>query len=256
MPRLRFPLRPWTRAYSSLPSSLQRELFRSVAQPVAVLSAFIPQPSLSSSSPSSATESAADKSGEPREAPQHHHGATLSSLASVSLSPPLVSFSLRLPSRFASHLSQPPPAPPPTFRVHLLSAAQEGVARAFARQAPLPALASPSPPPPSAAIATQGWDDPFPPELFEELERDGLGWMDCTVVKRVALSELKGGGENGDEGGKAPEKGAWQPRSELFIARVDKVKLGEALKGKEGKGSLVYWEQAYHAVPGKGNEGQ
>ncbi|GAA6028519.1 hypothetical protein JCM8097_007261 [Rhodosporidiobolus ruineniae] len=245
MPRLRFPLQPW-RAYSTarpeLPSPLQRELFRRTAQPVAVLTAHIPSSS-SSPSPSSATAQT-DAANE-----QHNHGATLSSLASISLAPPLVSFSLRLPSRLASHLS-PSPSPSsrtPSFRLHLLSSSQEPLARAFARQVPLPAPAAPSPPP--KAGGPNPWDEPFASELFEALEKDGLGWMECSVVRRIPLHELE---EEGREKAGGGEAAGWTPRSELFIARVEKVQLGKASAGGEGeggKGSLVYWEQAYHSVP-------
>jgi hypothetical protein len=72
--------------------------------------------------------------------------------------------------------------------------------------------------------------------------------MDCTVVKRIALSELEGE----EEIKAAKEGGAGQPRSELFIARVQEIRLGESTEGKEQYegGSLVYWEQGYHSVPG------
>ncbi|GAA5824987.1 hypothetical protein JCM11251_006052 [Rhodosporidiobolus azoricus] len=248
MPRIRCPLRPWpVRAYSTrpeLPSPLQRELFRRVAQPVACITAHIPSGPSSTSSGSTHVANETAASGPPS---AHNHGATLSSLASISLSPPLVSFSLRLPSRLASFLSPTTdsPSPPPTFRVHLLSTAQEPIARAFARQAPLPAPAAPSPPPSPPRPGENPWDQPFPPELFEQLEKEGLGWMDCRVVKRIPLTEL-GSGE-----GKVMEKGGWQPRSELFIAEVEKIQLGE-----EGRGSLVYWEQRYAGVPELERDGE
>ncbi|GAA5852033.1 hypothetical protein JCM9279_005038 [Rhodotorula babjevae] len=258
--RVRLPLQPWlARTHSSttrapLPSPLQRELFRRVAQPVAVITAHIPSPT----SPSSTrcTSTASDQ-------PQHNHGATLSSLASISLSPPLVSFSLRLPSRLAAFLSTPTaPAAAgahsvePTFRVHLLSTRQEPLARAFARQAPLPAKAQPSPPPSSAAPAPSAPGAPpppatapalahFDPELFAELERTGLGSLDCRVVQRVPLSPLgaSSAGARVEEGisGDVDED---QPRSELFIARVEGVRLGEA-EMDEGETALLYWDQQY-----------
>merc|ERR1719487_654725 len=116
-PRLRTPFRPWLARFSStarvteLPSPLQRELFRRVAQPVAVITAHIPEPS--TAPPSAAAAPKAREDGRL----QDNHGATLSSLASISLSPPLVSFSLRLPSRLASLLSQQDQdgAAPPDF---------------------------------------------------------------------------------------------------------------------------------------------
>lgn len=256
--RLRLPLQPWlaraqsTTSRPALPSPLQRELFRRVAQPVAVLTARIPSsPSASSSPTVQRSASGQDES--------HNHGATLSSLASISLSPPLVSFSLRLPSRLAAFLSAQAPtdtgdSAQPTFRVHLLSTKQESLARAFARQAPLPAKAQPSPPPsplPPASSAS-GSAPPAPtaahfdPALFAELERTGLGSLECRVVKRVPLSPLAA-----DDGARTREDlhaDENQPRSELFIARVESVKLGEAGEAEDGETALLYWDQRYAGV--------
>ncbi|GAA6053215.1 Flavin reductase-like protein [Rhodotorula toruloides] len=242
LPRTRTPLRPWlaraqtTVSSGSLPSPLQRELFRRVAQPVAVVTARIP-------SSDGEVDGATARTGQKG---RHNHGATLSSLASISLSPPLVSFSLRLPSRLATFLSSPssPDALSTSpFRVHLLSTSQEPLARAFARQAPLPAPAQPSPPP-SSQPSGQSWDSlpAFEPALFDELEKTSLGWMDCKVVKRIPLSEL---GEDGPTSTGRGKDDSQQPRSELFIARVEQVSLGQA---KEGSGSLMYWEQQYAQV--------
>lgn len=242
LPRTRTPLRPWlarsqsTASNGSLPSPLQRELFRRVAQPVAVITARIP----------SANGEHSDAATQADRHRRHNHGATLSSLASISLSPPLVSFSLRLPSRLATFLSSPssPDAPSANpFRVHLLSTRQEPQARAFARQAPLPAPAQPSPPP-SPHPSGQSWESPpvLQPNLFDELERASLGWMDCKVVKRIPLSGLGDEGSSAAGGGKDESQ---QPRSELFIARVEDVCLGQAA---EGDGSLMYWEQRYAQV--------
>ncbi|GAA5999612.1 flavin reductase family protein [Rhodotorula paludigena] len=247
--RLRIPLQPWlarassTLSKAALPSPLQRELFRRVAQPVACITAHLP------SSTSGKAQSEQDLGDQQA---RHNHGATLSSLASISVSPPLVSFSLRLPSRLASFLSPPPPpgaaAPPsPSFRVHLLSTAQEHIARAFARQPPLPAPAQPSPPQSSTGGA--GWDastEPhFPPELFDELERSSLGYLDCRVVQRLPLSHLGSSGAAPAGEASAGAQGGWQPRSELFIAEIEAVKLGE---GGERNQSLLYWEQRYAGV--------
>ncbi|GAA5983393.1 hypothetical protein JCM11641_007834 [Rhodosporidiobolus odoratus] len=257
MPRPRLPLRTWpTRAYSTqpngLPAPLQRELFRHVAQPVAVLTAHIPSPSITPRTPQEAGQTLT-------EAPKHNHGATLSSLTSISLSPPLVSFSLRLPSRLASHLSQS--SNPPSFRLHLLSSSQEAVARAFARQAPLPAPPAPSPPPlpSSSSFPPSGlnpWERPLEPALFEQLEKDGLGWLDCRVVRRIPLADLgKEKSGAGPTGGLLVEE---QPRSELFIAEVEKVQVSRAgrdagLEGEEeGEGCLLWWNQRYLAAPERG----
>ncbi|BGP00965.1 hypothetical protein NBRC10513v2_005028 [Rhodotorula toruloides] len=66
--------------------------------------------------------------------------------------------------------------------------------------------------------------------------------MDCKVVKRIPLSEL---GEDGPTSTGRGKDDSQQPRSELFIARVEQVSLGQA---KEGSGSLMYWEQQYAQV--------
>ncbi|GAA5939806.1 hypothetical protein JCM3775_001634 [Rhodotorula graminis] len=258
--RLRLPLQPWlartqsTTTRASLPSPLQRELFRRVAQPVAVITAHIPSSTATSPAPSAGTAS---------EEPLHNHGATLSSLASISLSPPLVSFSLRLPSRLAAFLSTPTTSArgdahpvEPTFRVHLLSTRQEPLARAFARQAPLPAKAQPSPPPSSSPPTSPDPGAPLSPSapppmaqidpaLFAELERTGLGSLDCRVVQRLPLSPL-GAGPAGVGVEEQASVGVEddQPRSELFIARVESVKLGEA-EVDEGETALLYWDQQY-----------
>lgn len=222
----------WRRAYSTAKekvpqnnASLMRQVMRSVAQPVAVITCRLQQ------------------GGNEGEVDAHNHGATLSSLSSISLSPPLVSFSLRLPSRLATHLSSSRPA---HFSVHLLAATQEHLARAFARQAPLPqpAAPSPSPSPNLDQNATLAMSD-FEPELFDDLRTNSLGEMRCRVVRRVDLRTLRGEGRSEEGNGRLDES----PRSELFIAQVDEVRL-PPLEGKaeRSRGSLVYWEQGYKCV--------
>ena len=211
------PAKPPPPPPSTSSSTLLRQLMRSVAQPVAVIT--VP---LSSS-----------KGKEKQLSDPHDHGATLSSLSSISLSPPLVAFSLRLPSRLATYLIPPPstpPSTPPKLRVHLLSGSQEAVARAFARQAPLPAPAAPSPPPSSPTPS-----EPFPPTLFQELESDSLGHLDCVIVSSTDLPQFGGEETKGDG-----------PKSHLFIAKVEEAKVRSTEEGE--RGSLVYWEQGYHTV--------
>lgn len=123
------------------------------------------------------------------------------------------------------------------FSVHLLSGTQEPVARAFARQAPLPdkLLPSDTPNTPKQAGAT---NDEFPAELFEQLKAGRLGALHCEVVSSTALWEM------GDRN--KPRDGAEEEvRSQLFIARVEEVEVGE---GADGAGSLVYGGQAYATV--------
>lgn len=188
----------------TLPAPLLRALWRSTAQPVAVITACL--------APSNTA----------------NHGATLSSLSSVSLAPPLVAFSLRLPSTLATFLLADHPAP---FTVHLLSGQQEDVARAFARQPPRPAPLV-HPPSPAPRPAPPPASDHFPPALFTSLASNSLGSLSCTVVHSIPLAQF------GDGDG---------PKSQLFVARVDASAVPEPREGKE-RGSLVYWEQGYHAV--------
>jgi flavin reductase (DIM6/NTAB) family NADH-FMN oxidoreductase RutF len=69
-----------------------RELFRETAQPVAVVTSFMPHSS--SDTPTQTDTSAL------------HHGATLSSFTSIAMDPyPLVTFALRIPSRMATTLN-------------------------------------------------------------------------------------------------------------------------------------------------------
>ncbi|ORY74057.1 flavin reductase like domain-domain-containing protein [Leucosporidium creatinivorum] len=203
-----------------------RQLMRRVAQPVAVISCHL----------DSTTTTAAPT----RLQLQPNHGATLSSLSSISLSPPLVAFSLRLPSRLATHLSQPK-AP---LSIHLLTSNQQHLARAFARQPPLPLPATPSPLP-SSSTTPPGAEDHFPPQLFDDLHTKSLGTLRCTVLHSIPLATL---GMHAEEAAKVDSEG---PRSELFVARVEEVDLGPQ---EEGEGSLVYWEQEYRSVGGDGEK--
>lgn len=126
---------------------------RRSAQPVAIISAFLPP--ASSSSPSS-SPSSSSSSSRPSTRPLVH-SATLSSLTSISLHPiPRVAFSLQMPSRMGEALllglgrrggasghredeeekghAQPQAQPQPHFVVNLLSSHQERVAGDFAKQ--------------------------------------------------------------------------------------------------------------------------
>lgn len=221
-----------------------RQLMRHVAQPVAVVT----------------VELAVGHSLEPvgqASQPRVHHGATISSLSSISLSPPLVSFSLRLPSRLASALLSTPyslsaaergatssstSAIPRRFRIYLLSSQQEGSASTFARQ---PTATTPSHSSPAGELAAPLFTSGFKKADFEELEASALGYLSCSLVKSIPLSPL---GEDESSGsneklaaGKTRTSGT---KSELFIARVEEVHLGTM----EDRGSLVYWDQKYNVV--------
>ncbi|KAF5362091.1 hypothetical protein D9756_002702 [Leucocoprinus leucothites] len=207
-----------------------RELLRETAQPVAVITAFMP--------PSSPY-----KTGQPSmSANALHHGATLSSFTSIAMDPyPLVTFALRIPSRMATTLnsaatsaSSPPTTEVPAQMViNVLSSTQAKHALTFSRPDLYPM--------------------PFTdPDITYTLSKEGLpvlegslGAMSCRLVgrglplhdmDRVSGREAELGGSNsywGEETGRAfdsrleergyvtSKKGA--VASELFIAQVTRV---------------------------------
>jgi len=213
---------------------------RSVAQPVAVITANLQDPT---------------KLHEP------DHGATVSSFVSIAMAPtPLVAFALRLPSRLATHLTQthipeahPTEGHPPNFQIHLLSSTQEDLARSFARQPPSRqhlssghASASPS----QASSFTQDSLNtfaPFPRELFEKLDEHALGTLDCSVVGKLQLLDPLPPLDEGQVASKgaanAKVGSESQATSQLYVARVSKVKLGQ-----NGGSSLLYCHQSYHGI--------
>ena len=109
-----------------------RRVMRTSAQPVALVSAFVP-------------------SGDPNDPSPHIHATTLSSFTTVSLAPPLVAFSIREPSRMTDALragvASPEPHPSespdrlvqsafarqPHFLIHILSFTQQSMSNFFAR---------------------------------------------------------------------------------------------------------------------------
>lgn len=79
--------------------------------------------------------------------------------------------------------------------------------------------------------------------MFDELKKEALGSLRCTLVKSIALPELATREEDKDD----------RTKSELFVVRVDEVELleGEGPEGDKKRkemGSLVYWEQGYQGV--------
>lgn len=101
-----------------------RELFRETAQPVAVITSFMPHSSLSSTTQADSNTL--------------HHGATLSSFTSIAMDPyPLVTFALRIPSRMATTLNTTTSTPEHEKETHLiinlLSSTQAKHAVAFSR---------------------------------------------------------------------------------------------------------------------------
>jgi len=170
-----------------------RRLLRETAQPVAVVTSFMP-----------VTEHASACK---------YHGATLSSFTSVALDPyPLVSFSLRIPSRMATALKSAESNLPSHMVINILSAAQEATAVCFSR----PDL----------------YPEPFssiPYTLSEEglpVLEGSLGALSCKLVAGcwplhdLDFLENQGGVIAENEAADGSGNGV---ASELFLARVVRV---------------------------------
>jgi len=212
-----------------------RELLRNVAQPVAVITSFMPK---------STSESPSNLRRENRPADTAHqtskfHGATLSSFTSIAMDPyPLVTFALRVPSRMATTLSLLPASDPAHMVVNLLSAEQSGAAVLFSRPDLHPA--------------------PFEdPRVRYKLSREGLpilsgtiGALSCQLVGRGIplhdLAYLGGGNGFGDAGASKVVLGTGDITSELFIARVMRVETNST-----DVEPLVYHRRGYTRCPPK-----
>ena len=184
-------------AYKTLMLRITRErlrtLLRETAQPVAVITSFMPELDLplSPSIPK-------------------YHGATLSSFTSIAMDPyPLVSFSLRIPSRMATTLwaaSTSPPTSKSHMVINILSASQESTAVQFSR----PDL----------------YPEPFesvPYTLSEEglpVLEGSLGALSCKLVEGSWPLHEMGALDEVEE---ALPKGPDAFVSELFLARVVRV---------------------------------
>ncbi|MBW0506950.1 hypothetical protein O181_046665 [Austropuccinia psidii MF-1] len=92
------------------------------------------------------------------------HGSTISSFNSIALKPyPLISFSIKLPSRLANHLQENPQS---QFSIYLLQSNS-----------------------PQASLATL-FSNPrhqLSPQIFNQLEKDCLGKLNCCLFKQVDL---------------------------------------------------------------------
>ncbi|KAG7093396.1 hypothetical protein E1B28_007077 [Marasmius oreades] len=206
-----------------------RSLLRESAQTVAVVT------TTTAASPSSTSH-------------DRHHGATLSSFTSIAMDPyPLISFSLRLPSRMAAYLaeaySKPLSHPESAHMViNLLSATQEDLAVVFSRPDLHP--------------------HPFSSSEFYSFSREGipvlkrsLGAISCQLVAPpIPLHDLEflkhgfGGGTSMAEEGRVVGESDGVT-SELFIARVVDVEMdgiteGVNVSGLEKK-PLLYHRRGY-----------
>ncbi|KDE06221.1 hypothetical protein MVLG_03499 [Microbotryum lychnidis-dioicae p1A1 Lamole] len=232
-----------TSALLSDASTSLRHAMRSVAQPVAVVT--IP---LDPTRPNVDT-----------------HGATLSSLSSISLSPPIVAFSLRLPSKLATYLMDSNGGsssrskdgtvrPSKTMRIHLLSHQQEDLARIFAGQ---PLLVDETLSKGKQGTRREGGvatSAEFEPRWFESLRGASLGTLECRLIKSLSLrmleedvegEEVEGEGRRGRDSSEEEDSA---PRSQLFLAKVVHVELPNEGEGGRFHKSLVYKGQGYHHV--------
>ncbi|KAJ3502181.1 hypothetical protein NLJ89_g9003 [Agrocybe chaxingu] len=141
-------------------------LLRDMAQPVAVVTSFMPH---RHHHPHSSTSQHGRY-----ESPKHRfHGATLSSFSSIAMDPyPLITFSLRLPSRMATTLSTLPANFPAHMVVNLLSSSQSSTAIAFSRPDLHP-----------APFDTAGIEYKFSEEGLPVLQ-GGVGALSCRLVGR------------------------------------------------------------------------
>ncbi|WFD20746.1 hypothetical protein MCAP1_002998 [Malassezia caprae] len=213
-----------------------RGVMRRSAQPIAVVSAFLPE---EASNPSS----------------QLIHCTTLSSFTTVSLAPPLVAFSIRLPSRMADALragasipllsrgipsASRPATKKPHFMIHILSSTQESLSNYFARPGAVP----------FDAKAPKDDSHPFhshPMQLSASvpgmlIPSESLGSLACSLVYQLDLTspDLHGTTEFLNGCAHTEEVG-----STLFLAQIHDVELGPQASERD---PLVYWHQKYGSL--------
>ncbi|KAJ7261868.1 flavin reductase like domain-containing protein [Mycena rebaudengoi] len=182
-----------------------RALLRETAQPVAVVTSFMPH----------------NASSRPEKDPPQSifHGATLSSFTSIAMDPvPLVTFALRIPSRMASSLNSSPPNSPVDMVINILSANQASIATSFSRPDlhPLPFSKIPY------LLSPEGLP----------VIRGSLGAISCKLVsKGIPLHDMAFLRRGGDSDELRPAPPDSQLVSELFIAQVIRV---ETLARDEG----------------------
>lgn len=189
-----------------------------------------------------------------------YHGATLSSFSSIALHPePLVSFSLRLPSRLADALRPPPQTSakdtqtsttkddPPIFSINILSGRPEceTIAHRFsqAQSNHEAALSDPAEwefvrPSEKPSAEQSSGEEGIP------VARKGMTTLLCRTVRALPLGDLTPGAAGVEE--RDTELGEEETRQEqgsmLFIARVVQVLQGD----KENV--LVYKDRRYLSV--------
>lgn len=224
-------VRRWASTSSAQLGDSIRDLMAKSAQPVAVVLVQLP-----------------DRGG--------LHGATLSSFTTLSLSPPLVAFSLKTPSRTADALLASQSSEAPHFTLSILSARQADLAAQLAKpglKAYIKDSASSSHPLAKVELA---------PSAAAGVPRvPGLGSMACSLVGRLRLGDsdqdthaaVKAAqslsldqrlalGAHGDpaQAGK-PEGESW-----LLIARIWEVEGAQEAQG--GEGPLLYCNRRFASI--------
>ena len=208
----------WRRRISTLNHAL-KEVLRGSAQSVAIVTSYMPS--------------------ESRTGPHSEfHGATLSSFSSIALDPyPLVTFSLRMPSRMATSLQNADFSKPSHMVINILSACQAATAIRFAnaRLHPHPFAES------RYSLTEEGLP----------ILHDSLGAVSCKLV--LPPKPLHDLDAFDLEGGKGGEKMGWNGpgvASELFIARVTRVEKvpTDDVNNPLRTLPLIYHHQGYGTV--------
>ncbi|KJA27936.1 hypothetical protein HYPSUDRAFT_129677 [Hypholoma sublateritium FD-334 SS-4] len=198
-----------------------RLILRNTAQPVAVVTSFMPG--------HAAAGSSSQRSSSTGQNDAKYHGATLSSFTSIAMDPyPLVAFALRVPSRMATTLSALAPSLPPSAHtksasshsshmvINLLSASQASTAITFSRPDlyPMPFVSGSHSEKQEYTLSKDGL-----PVLH-----DVVGALSCRLVSGpIPLHDLDYFGSGIGAKVKEPELAAGCVSSELFIARVMRV---------------------------------
>ena len=211
-----------------------RRVMRGAAQPIAIVSAFVPN--------------------ENKE-PEGIHSTTLSSFTTVSLAPPLVAFSIRQPSRMADALRagvtipvdgekfNPQFSKKPHFLIHILSETQSELSNFFARPGATP-YALNGPTDPAHPFNTY----PMIPSQSVKgqlVPAEAIGSLACSLVYQLDLSsaDLHGTTEFQDGCKITSENG-----SALFLGQIHAVEQSDITHETDACGTrrpLAYWHQKY-----------
>ena len=169
-----------------------------------------------------------------------YHGATLSSFTSIAMYPqPLVSFSLRTPSRMAESLQRSKNSVIPHMVINLLSATQAHLALQFSRPREHPFACVPY------YLSLEG----IP------ILRGCIGAFSCSLVRSVPLGDTY----PESSGGSIPaERHGEEQGSQLFVGRVHRVEAVSPPElmsmedppedSEKGMLPLIYYRQKYVTV--------